>query len=187
MFNHRRFGLRRRRGLSRVITEVIMVMIVLGAVAIAGLYFTGTLSSLIGGSNPVLMVEAASSSIDLSKGSGTVYFTLKNSGGGTLQLSRLTIDGKVTFNITGSSGVPQLKWEGNTVVGNFTATTPMAGVSGDSILIPSGQSTTLKFTFEGGTGGKKLTDVLDIGVSYSGIAFPLNGNPIQFRFLLPSW
>jgi hypothetical protein len=186
MSKHGRFRLRtKRRGLSRVITEVIMVVVVLGAVALAGLYFTGTLSSLIGGSNPVLMVEAASSSIDLGDGSGTVYFTLKNSGGGTLQLSKLEIDGKITFNITGVDGAPHLKWETSDVTGTFTATSSMAGVSGNTILIPSGQATTLKFTFDGTT--NKLTDVLDIGVSYSGVAFPLNGNPIQFRFLLPSW
>jgi hypothetical protein len=178
----------RRRGVSRVVTEVIMVVIVLGAAALVGLYFTGTLSSLIGGSNPVLMVEAASSSIDLGKGSGTVYFTLRNSGGGTLQLSSLTIDGKANITITGVGGVPHFKWgtgTGNDIPGTFTATSTMAGVSGNTILIPSGQSTTLKFTFDGTT--HKLTDVMDIGVSYSGVAFPLNGNPIQFRFLLPSW
>ena len=163
-----------------------MVVIVLGACALAGLYFTGTLSSLIGGSNPVLMVEAASSSVNLGDGSGTIYLTLKNSGGGTLQLSSLTIDGKVILNITGVNGIPHLKW-GTThdIDGTFTATSPMAGVSGNSILIPSGQTTTLKFTFDGST--NKLTDVFDIGVTYSGVAFPLNGNPIQFRFLLPSW
>jgi hypothetical protein len=151
----------------------------------AGLYFTGTLSSLIGGSNPVLMVEAASSSVNLGNGSGTIYLTLKNSGGGTLQLSNLIIDGKTTLNITGVNGIPQLKWGTHTINGTFTATSPLAGVSGNSILIPSGQVTTLKFTFDGST--NKLTDVLDIGVNYSGVAFPLSGNPIQFRFLLPSW
>jgi FlaG/FlaF family flagellin (archaellin) len=175
----------RRRAVSRVVTEVIMVVIVLGAAALVGLYFTGTLSSLIGGSNPVLMVEAASSSVDLGKGSGTVYFTLKNSGGGTLQLSSLTIDGKASITITGVNGKPHFKWGAHDIEGNFTATSTMAGVSGNTILIPSGQSTTLKFTFDGTV--NKLTDALDIGVSYSGVAFPSNGNPIQFRFLLPSW
>jgi FlaG/FlaF family flagellin (archaellin) len=185
MSKHGSFRLRmRRRAVSRVVTEVIMVVIVLGAAALVGLYFTGTLSSLIGGSNPVLMVEAASSSVNLGDGSGTVYFTLRNSGGGTLQLSSLTIDGKASITITGVSGVPHFKWGTNDIAGTFTATSAMAGVSGNTILIPSGQSTTLKFTFDT---THKLTDVMDIGVSYSGVAFPLNGNPIQFRFLLPSW
>ena len=187
MSSKKRFGLRRRRGLSRVITEVIIIVIVLGACALAGLYFTGTLSSLIGGSNPVLMVEAASSSVNLGNGSGTIYLTLKNSGSGTLQLSSLTIDGKTNITITGVGGIPRLAWGtgDHHINGTFTASSPLAGVSGNSILIPSGQVTTLKFTFDGST--NKLTDVLDIGVNYSGVAFPLSGNPIQFRFLLPSW
>jgi len=162
-----------------------MIVIVLGAVAAAGLYFSGTLSSLLGGSNPVLMVEAASTNIDLSAGTGTVYLTLKNSGSGTLQLSKIEINGKVSFNITAADSLPHLKWNGHDVRGSVESkSSGMAGVSGTNILVPSNAFVTLKFIF---TSQDKLTDIMDIGASYSGVAFPVTGNPIQFRFLLPSW
>jgi hypothetical protein len=162
-----------------------MIVIVLGAVAAAGLYFSGTLSCLLGGSNPVLMVEAASTNIDLSAGTGTVYLTLKNSGSGTLQLSKIEINGKVSFNITAADSLPHLKWNGHDVTGSVESkSSGMAGVSGTNILVPSNAFVTLKFIF---TSQDKLTDIMDIGASYSGVAFPVTGNPIQFRFLLPSW
>lgn len=180
--------MKKRRAISRVLTEAIMVIIVLGAVAIAGLFFSGTLSTLLGGSYPVLTVEAASTNIDLGTGTGTVYLTLKNTGSGTLQLSKLEISGKTAFTISvAADSKPHLTWGTHDVTGSVESkSSGMAGVSGSNILVPSNAFVTLKFTFTS-TPDNKLTDIMDVGASYSGVAFPVTGNPIQFHFLLPSW
>ena len=156
--------LRRRRAVSRVLTEVLIVVVVLGALAAAAYYFSSTISSATGGSNPILTVEGTSSGLDLSTGAGTIYITLKNTGSGQLLLWNFTINGKVPFTVSVVSSAVTLKWgASNSVTGTWRASTGAAGVVGDEILVPGGESVTMTFTFDA---THKFTDIINIGSSY---------------------
>ena len=161
-------------------------MLTLAALAAAGLYFSGTLNSVMGGSNPILSVEGTSSGINLSTGAGTIYITVKNTGSGQLLLWNFTISGKVPFTVTAiSMNNVTLSYTGNHITGTWRASTGAAGIVGNEIVVPGGESVTMTFVFTGGT-GPKFTDIIDIGSSYSGIALPTTGRPIAFHFSVPA-
>ena len=162
---------------------MMIVVLTLAALAAVALYASGTLNSVMGSSNPILSVEGTSSGINLSTGAGTIYITLKNTGSGQLLLWNFTINGKVPFTVSVVSSAVTLKWSSNSVTGTWRASTGAAGVVGDEILVPGGESVTMTFTFDA---THKFTDIIDIGSSYSGIALPTTGRPIAFHFSVPA-
>lgn len=166
---------------------MLVLVIAIAAVGAAAYYFSSTMSAATGGSNPILTIEGTSSNINLATGEGTIYITAKNTGSGQLLLYNLTIDGKVPFVVTANATASKvdLYWNGTHLEGTWRASSGAAGVVGNEILVPGGESVTMTFTFNGTT-GHKFTDIIDVGATYSGIALPTTGRPIAFHFSVPS-
>lgn len=155
----------RSRGVSRVLTEVLIVVVVLAMASLFIAQQMGLLGSL--GQNPTVDLSASQAYVNPVDGSGQILLKVRNSGTGTLRIKTIAVSGKEGAFIFFSGGLPKFNstttFAGASVVtGNFYTSAAGAGITSDGYLyIPGGAHVTLEFTFM-----QNLQKVFDAGSTY---------------------
>jgi hypothetical protein len=159
----------RSKGVSRVLTEVLIVIVVLSMAASFAAQQMGLLSNL--AQTPALDMSASQAWVNPVDGSGQMLIKIRNSGTGTLRIKTIIFVGtkvaagkeagidfknglKPSFYATGTLSA--------NVTGNIYSGTTGAGITSDGYLfVPAGAQVTLEFTFTA-----NLNNVFDAGSTY---------------------
>ena len=158
----------RSKGVSRVLTEVFMVVVVISMMAAFAAQQMGLLGNL--GQSPALDLSASQAWVNPVDGSGQMLIKIRNTGTGTVRVKTITFAGaKVsTVKLYFSTTTPAFNaTDGQTDIfkaypGTLYADTAGAGITSDDYLfVPSGARVTLEFTFT-----TNLNRVFDAGSTY---------------------
>jgi len=157
-------NLARLKGVSRVLTEVLIVVVVLSMVATFAAQQMGLLGSL--GQTPALDMSASEAWVNPVDGTGQMLIKIRNSGTGTLRIKAITFVGAKasTVQIGFKSNLPMFNATGvfTNRAGALYSDTAGAGITSDGYLfVPAGARVTLEFTFTA-----DLNKVFDAGSSY---------------------
>ncbi len=155
------------KGVSRVLTEVMIVVIVLALVAAFAAQQTGFFNSL--AQSPSVDLSASQAWVSPIDGSGQILLKVRNSGTGTLRVKSIAfvatkVDSAVIYFTSGSTPAPAFNATGvfAGTTGQLYTDTSGAGVTSDGYLfVPGGARVTLDFTFT-----EKLSDVFNAGSTY---------------------
>jgi len=157
----------RSRGVSRVLTEIMIVVIVIAMISAFAAQQSGLLSSL--GQSPALDLSASQAWVSPVDGSGQILLKVRNSGTGMLRIKSITfVAAKVTPTViyftSGSAPTPAFNATGifTAQAGHMYTDTNGAGITSDGYLfVPGGARVTLEFTFT-----EKLSNVFNAGSTY---------------------
>jgi hypothetical protein len=158
----------RSKGVSRVLTEVLIVVVVLSMAATFAAQQMGLLSNL--AQTPALDMSASQAWVNPVDGSGQILIKIRNSGTGTLRIKTIIFVGtKVAAGkeagIDFKNSLPSFYATGTlstNKTGNIYSGTTGAGITSDGFLfVPGGAQVTLEFTFTA-----DLNKVFDAGSTY---------------------
>lgn len=154
----------RSKGVSRVLTEVLIVVVVLSMAASFAAQQMGLLSNL--AQTPALDMSASQAWVNPVDGSGQMLIKVRNSGTGTLRVKTIAFVGaKVTdAKIYFKSSSPMFNATSvfADTMGFLYSDTAGAGITSDGYLfVPAGARVTLEFTFTA-----DLNKVFDAGLTY---------------------
>jgi hypothetical protein len=153
----------RSEGVSRVLTEIMIVVIVIAMISAFAAQQTNLLSSL--GQSPALDLSASQAWVNPVDGSGQILLKVRNSGTGTLRIKSITFAAKEVAMILFTGGKPMF----NSTTTFKTQQTGQeytdsngAGITSDGYLfVPGGARVTLEFTFSA-----QLSSVFNAGSTY---------------------
>ena len=158
----------RSRGVSRVLTEIMIVVIVIAMISAFAAQQSGLLSSL--GQSPALDLSASQAWVSPVDGSGQILLKVRNSGTGMLRIKSITfvatkVASTVIYFTSGSAPTPAFNATGiftTPQTGHMYTDTNGAGITSDGYLfVPGGARVTLEFTFT-----EKLSNVFNAGSTY---------------------
>lgn len=161
----------RSKGVSRVLTEILIVVIVIAMVGAFAAQQTGLLSSL--GQSPSLDLSASQAWVNPVDGSGQILLKVRNSGTGMLRIKSITFVATkvvspgtaVIYFTSGSAPTPAFNATGiftTPQTGHMYTDTNGAGITSDGYLfVPGGARVTLEFAFT-----SQLSSVFNAGSTY---------------------
>jgi hypothetical protein len=186
----------RRRAISRVLTEAIIVIIVIAAVAAFYVLTSGVLTNMSRAYNADVKVATVTVDAD---GSGYILLTIRNTGTATLQIHRVSITGKENFtawflddppnrapafcttragDVPGTFGDPRC-YGGSPIAGQrgtLYKSTDSAGIDGtgdasnsfmSNLILPPGATVSLEWILPAST-SQPFSNVFDPGTTYRG-------------------
>jgi flagellin-like protein len=167
----------------RAISPLIATVLLLGLTIVTGVLVIGMTTDWFRGASNIEAVDTSKTMayMDQSTGKGKLIIVLKNTGTSPLRLYRIAISCKIdpaTITFDGIGNVPQVS--NSTVVatgslyGSSTSVAIITSGSTKILIIPSGQTATIEFSFTGGT-NSKMTDLFNVGGSYRAMIYSASG------------
>jgi len=164
---------------------ITVLLIVVGVILAVAAYAIS--SGIIGGasSTPTLQTQASVIKAEYKNNTGIVYLSVVNSGAGAVQISSITITDKAGASYTITFGASSVTDASSTATATNLAYSGSVGVgiggtTGNYFMVvPSGGQLSITGTFDG-SASHKVTDLFDVGGSYSSVLHPVSGSDILF-------